>query len=176
MKPNEEILKYYSGLLTDEEKKSFEEKLSVSPRMKEEFDKTGEIINRLKEYSAADADESYFANLLPRVREKIDRQRGKVVFGKIAYALSISLAAALLLIFSFVNTPVNSSTDYVLEQEEVIKNIVADYLASGYSEEDYTIDIQPESIEDQELVDYLLTDDNLLTELYIDTDLLFNEK
>lgn len=176
MKSNEEILKYYSGLMTNEEKKLLEKKLSDSPRLQEEFDKTGKLIDRLKEYSMAEADESYFTNLLPRVREKIGKKQGKVVFGKIVYALSMSIVVAFVLIFSFVNTPVNTNPDYVLEQEEVIRNIVTEYLAAGNLEDDYTIDIQTENIEDQELVDYLLTDDNLLTELYIDSDLLFSEK
>ncbi|MGK9477863.1 hypothetical protein [Melioribacter sp. OK-6-Me] len=176
MKISEEILRYYSDLMTEEEKKLLEKKISDLPSMKEEFDKAGKLIERLRDCSNIEVDESYFINLLPRVRERLNIRKGRVVFEKIAYALSISVFVAFTLIISFLNAPLNTEMNYSLEQEEIIRNLVTDYLTVDNFTDDYTIDIQTVDVEDNQLVDYLLSDDNLITELYIDTDLLLNEQ
>lgn len=176
MKISDEILKYHSGLMTEEEMKLLEKKISDLPNMREEFNKTKELIERLKDYSNIETDESYFTNLLPRVRERIDKRKGQVAIGRVAYALSISVFVAFTLIISFINAPLNTEVNYVLEQEEIIKNMVTDYLSADNFVDDYTIDIQAVDVEDNQLVDYLLSDENLITELYIDTDLLLNEQ
>lgn len=104
-KNRELILKYLSGLLTEDEIKVFENDLMNDLDLKNEFDNVNNFLLVNKE----SVNEKYFINLLPNVREKIalkkNKKRKKVIFTIPALALS------LILIFVLVSNLKKSSMD-----------------------------------------------------------------
>lgn len=96
MKTNKDLIaKYLSGLLSDEEKIQFEEKLTNDSILRKDLEKYYKF-NEL-ELNKIQLDEKYFVNLLPRTREKI-RSRSKSKSHKLAVGIP-SLVISILIVF-----------------------------------------------------------------------------
>lgn len=122
MKKNEErILNYLSGLMNSSERNQFEKELADSEELKNELDDVNSRINRVKLTEPPEADERYFAGILPRVRESLAKEK-KRAFRK--YAFYLAPTAAAILIFSlFLFSPENEMVPHYKELAvEVINN------------------------------------------------------
>lgn len=97
MKSNDEILKYLSDLMTEAEKTAFEKKLALSDEMQNELAKYKNILNSIGLPDETAADSPYFQNLLPRVRARIEKQKGRQWLPRFAYLIPTAAAVILIL-------------------------------------------------------------------------------
>ncbi|PKL82334.1 MAG: hypothetical protein CVV24_10610 [Ignavibacteriae bacterium HGW-Ignavibacteriae-3] len=132
MKKNEErILKYLSDLMSDSERNQFEKELALSEDLKNELNDVNSGINSLRFTEPPEADERYFAGILPRVREKLAKEK-KRAFRK--YAFYFAPSAAAILIFSLILFgPENEIVPQYRELAmEVINNISDKEVSENY--------------------------------------------
>ncbi len=94
MNNSEKILKYIAENMSDDEKRNFEIELQNSQSLQSEFAKIKSSLKLLKENSKIEISETYFQNLIPRMREK--QQSKKQPFGIIP---KIGFAVPVLIIF-----------------------------------------------------------------------------
>jgi len=90
------ILKYLSDLMEEGEKTQFEEQLKTDTKLKEEFDQFENSLNKLNSLAEIQNDSSYFNNLVPIVRNRIEVKKQK---RKIVWVPAISFAVTLLIFF-----------------------------------------------------------------------------
>lgn len=98
MNNEERILKYFSDELSFEEKKLFEADLEDSEELQREYYLLREKLTELKENAVVAADDSYFSNLVPIVRSKMELRNNYFTFPRLALTLSV---LAVLYIVSF---------------------------------------------------------------------------
>lgn len=130
MKKNDErILKYLSKLMSENERLDFEIKLASSDELKSDL---ASINNQLEEVSfpkTIEVDERYFANLLPRVRERLEKKK-KIILWKSAYYFTPTAAAVVILSFLLFSSKAEFDTQYKELADEVVNNF-SDKKVSG---------------------------------------------
>ena len=97
MNENDEILRYISDLMTDEEKKAFDAQLTGSVELSEKLEESRRKISNLKNLSSIVEHSPYFTNLLPRVRSRLDDKSPFITASRLAYILPV-----IVIIFSFI--------------------------------------------------------------------------
>jgi hypothetical protein len=142
MKKNEEvIIKYLSGLMSDEEKLVFEKESEESSEINSAMLRVKESLSRF-DLSDVDIDERYFVNLLPKIHEKVNSKDIPSLFRKIYYLIPTVAAAVIALMFLFQpNYPV--VIDYKALADEVVNNMSNKEVAQKYFAE---IDAEPSTI------------------------------
>ncbi len=96
MKNDEIILKYLSDLMDEDEKKQFEIRLGKDQNLKNDFESINNKLNTFTDTNVIETDSSYFINLMPKMRNKIERkERNRIL----TLAPIISFGVAALLIF-----------------------------------------------------------------------------
>lgn len=131
---NENILKYLSDLMEEGERKIFEAELSKSTELKEKLTETRERLMNMKVYAESTLDERYFGNLLPRVHQKLKKER-KPQFAEIIYYFVPYTAAAIIgLLFLFKPTN-NFDSEYKDLAGKVVNNITDRDVATKYFDE-----------------------------------------
>ncbi len=178
MKKNEEkILKYLSEMLTNEERKQFEIELSRSYELKKELDAIQNRFVQFRYLETENADERYFASLLPKVYSRIEQNVNPIKKWKVALAAPSFVAIIVLAILIF--RPNGYNTMYKDLAQEVIDNIFDEDVSQLYVSE---IDITDEgNILTSQLNNYDISpiDDsakeNILTayDYLIDDDILY---
>ena len=118
-KNNEKIANYLSGRMTDEENMVFETELFNNKELRKDFENIKMNLDDLKTSNQVDINETYFINLLPQVRQKIE-VRKKLWLIKNLYYL-VPTAAAVVVLFMFV---FNAKTNYEMHYQEVAKEVV----------------------------------------------------
>ena len=164
-KINDEIIKYLSGMLDENEKALFKNKLDSSAELQEQLASAEQYLNDLNTKDIP-ADEKYFVNLVPRVRQRIEKEKKYFVWKRLYY-LAPALTVALIVMIFYPRTTVNVQNSYKDLAEIVANNISDDDVNSKY----FT-DITAESVYDElsNGVSYsidLLTGDNHIPDSYI---------
>jgi hypothetical protein len=144
MKKNEErILRYFSDSMNKNEKSEFENELSLSKELHDEFLSLKERIDTFILKDEIPLDERYFANLLPRVKQRMEKRK-MVFFPKKIYFMAPTLPAVIVLLLFIIkpsNTPENQ---YNTLANEVVNNISDQEVSQKYL---YEIESDPASIE-----------------------------
>lgn len=138
-KYDEEIIKYFSGLLNDEEKSKFLQKLKTDHSLKEEYDRLNNSIKELSSVrNSVELNETYFNNLLPKVKNNLKDYKKRSLLKE--YAL-IAPAALIVLIVSYITfVDLKKESDFATSiANEVVKNIDDEELANNLLK-DYTFE------------------------------------
>ena len=145
MKIDKRIIKYLEGELPEDEKTLFEKDLFRSETLRNELADYKKVLTMFDDQKLFDTESTYFTNLVPSIREKLEQRKTINPFRKIGYA------AGFLLLFVagyFIFQPFFSSSEQFNTVEEFADNLT-----------DAELD---------EMIEYLVTEDE--TEL-IDEDL-----
>jgi hypothetical protein len=120
MKKNEEkIVSYLSGMMTDDERLIFEGELSKSEELKKDFDDMKISLNELSASNQIELNETYFINLLPRVRERLEVKKKHWLIRNFYYLVPTVAATIVLFMFIF-----NSKTNFEMNYKEVANEVV----------------------------------------------------
>lgn len=103
-KNKEQILKYLSELMTENEKRIFENELNVNSNLKNDYEK---FINLIKVDKSL-TNEKYFTNLLPKVKIKLEEEK-KYYHKKLAYGIP-SLIVTIVLVVLLINTNLKNNS------------------------------------------------------------------
>jgi hypothetical protein len=162
MKKNEErILKYLSDLLNEKERAELEKEFSNSKELHDEFMFLKNQIDSLKIDNEMSVDERYFANLLPRMRTRIEK-RDFAYYSKRIYYIAPTLAAVVVLLLFILHPSNVPDIQYNTLAGEVVNNITDQEVSQKYL---YEIESDPASIE------LTFHDMNLNSEIASDADL-----
>jgi len=137
-KIDENILKYFAGLMNTEELKRFETQLKNDPELKNRFDPLNDQINEFRSINDVELNGLYFDNMIPKLREKM---RARIKYATLEkYSLAIPALAIILILYILIPFYNNGITDQpVLLANEIIKNInddeIADNLINDFSME-----------------------------------------
>lgn len=143
MKTNNEILlKYLADALDENEKTAFESKLSKSNELQGRLFRLKNQIDDLN-VGAEILDERYFSNLLPKVRERLEKKGKSKLAGKIYYLVPYTAAAIIGLLFLFKPT-YNFDNEYKDLAGKVVNNMTDKDVATKYFDE---IDSDPVALE-----------------------------
>ncbi|MCX7797337.1 MAG: hypothetical protein N2249_01795 [Melioribacter sp.] len=98
MKKSEElILKYLADLMNDKEKEEFEKELETSLELRNSFESINKIINEFSEIKNFNLDDRYFATLLPKVHDRLDKKTKFPFARKLSYVIPAAIAAILII-------------------------------------------------------------------------------
>ena len=159
---NERILYYISDRLNREERILFEEELKKSGKLRTEFDHIKFQLDSLSRGKEFETDETYFTNLLPKVYQRIDKQKKFRKFGGIYYLVPTATAVVVLFLF-LLNTKPNYDTCYKDLAAEVVNNLSDQEVSEKYLTE---LEIDP--------ADYILEQNNDELSVKIPSDLELN--
>lgn len=141
MKRNDElVLKYLSDLMSKEEKLNFENELKSSAGLSVLVQTYKSKMDSLR-YDEVELDSTYLANILPRVRERIDKDKRSFSFfhRKIFYAIPTTAVAVLAFILFY--TPVNQSVKLNEAAIEVVNQMNEAEVIQSYLSD---VDTNPE--------------------------------
>jgi len=113
MKKNDEILKYLSGMMNDTEKSDFENKMSASADLQNDFAKLNNKLAEICSLKDIKEDSPYFQNLLPRVRQKIEKRAIRKLYPQFAYLLPTAAAVFLILFNTVKYAPSHASVNNI---------------------------------------------------------------
>lgn len=136
-KINEEILKYLSGIFSEDEKNAFEEELKISGELANQFSKTKEVLYGF-DLAKVEVNENYFNNLIPTVRQRIESQKRFFTF-KIFYYLAPALTVVLLAILFYPRAE-NSFQIHYQELAQIVATNIGDTDVSNKYLEENVID------------------------------------
>jgi hypothetical protein len=130
MKKNDErILKYLSDLMDEGERLDFEKELASSDELKSGLDSVSNQLDEVSYPKAIEADERYFANLLPRVRERLDKKKKLISWKSVYYLTSTAAAVVILSIFLF-----SSKTEFKTQYKDLANEVVNNFSDQEVSE------------------------------------------
>lgn len=137
-KNNEQILKYLSGLMNESEKTQFENELQKSQVLKNEYEEIQKHLAEMIELKSASLNETYFNNLLPKVKERINSKEKIILYKRLYYLVPVT--AALLITIMFWPGTEQSLSEYTSQlTDEIINNIDYESVADhAFSEVYYT--------------------------------------
>ena len=146
MKNKDDILKYLSDLMNEDEKASFEKELASSDELRSELARYKDFLCGLNISNEIQDDSHYFQNLLPRVRIKLDKQKNKRWIPRFAYLIPTATAVFLILMNTgkFIdNNKPGQADKKLLVQTPVEKNEVSELLSEKLLVEQVgTVDIR----------------------------------
>jgi hypothetical protein len=128
-KINDEIVKYLSGIMSESEKKIFEEKLRTSNKTADEINSVQKLLGEFKE-NDFNADENYFVNILPRFRENANTRSGRL--RKLVYYLAPTFAVIIITLLLFEKSTTNNYDEYIELAEVVVNNIEDSEVSNSY--------------------------------------------
>ena len=101
MKRDKKIFLYLDGELTPEEKEAFEKELENSPELQEELKLFRNFISSVEETKDIHSSNNYFDNIIPEFRNKLENNKSRKYYPKIAYAFPILVVLFLVFFFLF---------------------------------------------------------------------------
>ena len=129
-KIDEDILKYLSGLMNNEEITEFENKLAVDSSFKERYNLIKEKAGEVSSVREIELNEAYFNNLLPKVHEKLIKRKKVKLIREYALILPTVITVLLVIIMSILDR--NGEIDFPKSlASEVVNNIDDDELADN---------------------------------------------
>jgi len=168
MNNKEKILKYLSDEFSEEEKLIFENEIQKDELLNTEFQKFKNNLNEIKQLGKTEIDEIYFANLIPKVRTKMQKEENR--FAKMIPRLAFVIPLiALMIIFSDKIFQTNNSEKIL--GESIDENSVEQYLNSEEENTELISDENSEEIIDNELSKTIFKNDETnLNEVNIQLD------
>jgi hypothetical protein len=137
-KMDEEILKYLSEHLSDNEKADFEKRLISFPSLKERLNLVKERISEFSSVREFKLNDTYFNNLIPKLHERLARNRKVKIIREYALILPTVIVVLFITFYSLFNR--NGDNDILKSlSTEVINNIDDDEFAENLIR-DYSID------------------------------------
>lgn len=134
MKKNDErILKYLSDLMNEKEKSNFEKELTNSEELKSNYDS---IINHLEVANISkfvNVNEMYFTNILPRVRERLEKKKKSYSWKSVYYLTPTAAAVVILSLFLF-----NSKTEFEMQYKELANEVINNFSDHEVSDKYFT--------------------------------------
>ncbi len=173
MSIEETIIKYLDNQLTEEEKNNFETELNNSVKLKNEFLKFQSVKLKTDELKQIETNEAYYNSIIPRFRNKLKINSGKIIYKKIAFALSILIVTAIsYMVYYTLYVKMDSGYDLaefteslsdkekleLLEELDINSDVYSEEYFNNLNSEDYKSALQ-ESLIDTE-------DKKQLAELY----------
>jgi len=131
-KTDERILKYLSGMMTVEENKIFEKEIEQNITLYRELINTKRKLNEIPLPKEIWLDESYFNNLLPRIKEKLNYKKKVTLQRRISYAIPVIVLIITVIFFLPSRKDDYSTEGYKLLTEEVANNIDNEDIAGKY--------------------------------------------
>ena len=132
-KNKDRILRYLSGMIEGEELTTFEIELEKSEELKSEFLEVKLSLEKLN-VDFEQADDRYFVNLLPKVREKIEHKSIWNKIPKYAYAAPTLVIILIIGIFTFKRESANELSVKSIVQE-IVKNMDDESVTNKYLSE-----------------------------------------
>ena len=121
MNNDERIIKYLDGELTEKEKSLLEKELSRSENLRNELNAYKKVLTEFNEQKLFDKESTYFVNLVPAIRKKLEQSETTNPYRKLGYAF------AFILIFVagyYIFQPFFfSSSESILTVEEFAENL-----------------------------------------------------
>ncbi len=96
MKIDKRIIKYLEGELPEDEKTLFEKDLSRSETLRNELADYKKVLTMFDDQKLFDTESTYFTNLVPSIREKLEQRKTINPFRKIGYAAGFLLLQGIL--------------------------------------------------------------------------------
>ncbi len=165
MNSKEKILKYLSGMLTDDELAIFDNELKNDANLQSEFKKINAELESLK--FTPEIEEHYFVELERKAKAK--KENGNKV-RDIRYALSFGVAA-IVIFFFIITIPTNNNNNglnNIINQNSIATNLSVDEISDNYTISDFeNMDISIDdyftesisSIDDNTLISYISSED-----------------
>jgi hypothetical protein len=91
------ILKYLSGLLDEDEMKSFDAEIEKNTDLKNHFEEFRSKMAEIKDLNPDESNHDYFINLIPKVHEKLDARSGKRISFSLPKTIGYALAVVLII-------------------------------------------------------------------------------
>ncbi len=156
--------------MNESEKTQFENELQKSQVLKNEYEEIRKQLTEMIELKSVSVNETYFNNLLPKVKEKINSKEKMVLYKRLYYLVPVT--AALLITIMFWPRTEKSLDEYTSQlTDEIINNIdyrsVADH---AFSEVYYTNEFLYDSYNNNDVFSISLPDD-----ITISKEQLYNE-
>jgi hypothetical protein len=95
------VLKYIDGQMSDEEKSAFEKELASSAELNSKMEEYKNFFSEIKEIKEIPVDASYFVNMIPNFRNRIELKKKKKIFPKLALGFSTLTAVIIISLFLF---------------------------------------------------------------------------
>lgn len=152
---NEKVLAYLADVMSESEKTEFEKEMQNSDELKMLVEKYSANMDSLKTINDVSLDEMYFANLLPKVRTKLDESKKSKSFNWFV----TSIPAAVLSIFVLFNIfYLNTETPQTFQQ--ILNKVVAESDSGTIAQiaKDYSTTFYDDFSEGDEVIDEYLTD------------------
>jgi len=171
---NDQILKYLADMMNETEKAEFETLAQSSVEIRNTLTSVKDYIFSIQ--YPTEADDRYFVNLLPKIRERLEKQKNPSVLKKFYYFTSTVSAGIVALLFLF--KPVtNFDQNYKQLASEVAQNISDQEVSQKYFADLETDPLSLLSHEEDEDINTLLPSEidlgdisasNLLKESVVD--------
>ena len=162
MNNDERIIKYLDGELQEEEKALFEKDLSRSEALQNELAAYKKVITAIDEQKSFDTKTTYFTNLIPIIREKLEQRETRNPVRKFGYAVAFIL---ILVTGYFIFQPLFfSSPENILAVEEFADNLTDAELGEMI---DYLVEDNESEFIDEDL--YNFEEDELENIIYAST-------
>jgi hypothetical protein len=120
MKTDKRIFLYLEGELTPEEKSSFEKELNSSPELQNKLKLYSNFISSVEETKKISSSSNYFDNIIPEFRKRLESNKQKKYYPKIAYAFP-ALVILFLVAFFLFNT--QNKLTFLNEQNLTVNNV-----------------------------------------------------
>ncbi len=123
------ILKYLSDLMNENEREIFLRELEDSEELKAQFNLVESDLEKLSAGNI-EADERYFSNLLPTIRNKMEKPVKNKLLPRLAFALPTLVVVVISIIFF--QPKYNSSNGNIEFVNEIIDNLDDEIISSKY--------------------------------------------
>lgn len=181
MKANERVLKYLAGTMQENEKHEFESELKESELLQKELERQKEILTQLRNTQESAAESSvYFNNLLPNVKQRLEKKKKFRLVPGFAYALPVAAVIAYFILnpFSHSNNQSADISNTIAQMQDDSKTVL---LTEIIEEDNSTSNLRTAVVSDStssEVLDRALASELFDSEdekaNYIDTDDLVN--
>ena len=121
---NEELVKYFAGEMSSSEKEGFEKIINSTPHLQKEVAKYRDFFSAINMTSNPEVEESYFTNLVPKLRERVERGKKKKYHPEFSFATAV-LTVIVILLFMPRSNQVVKDENFVLNYST---SEISDYL------------------------------------------------
>lgn len=100
MNNRDKILLYLDGQMPESERIQFENELKTSVELQQEYEKLKSKFSSLNDLNNIEFDDSYFVNVVPNVRKRLEKKSKKELIPKFAWSAASVVIIAVVMIFT----------------------------------------------------------------------------
>ena len=100
MNNKDKILLYLDGQMPESERIQFENELKTSVELQQEYEKLKSKFSSLNDLNNIEFDDSYFVNVVPNVRKRLEKKSKKELIPKFAWSAASVVIIAVVMIFT----------------------------------------------------------------------------